>query len=557
LLRRSALSDGCSVMIAHSSIHSRAAIWAFLISLFVSGLAKGQAQAPVASSTVHGMVRDARGLPVPGATVFLRSEDGTQALTVRTTTDGSYVFSAVPLGSYTLRAEMAGYRVATLGSVALAEKQEKRIDLKLELASPASSPNPPEFFDEPRFAVAGVTDTTSLGGHGSDAVMRTRNALAKETAALGKPSAAGSQSSPPLSSLPSTEQTLREAADREPGSFDANRRIGTLLLGEDKAREALPYLERASQLDSGDYDNAYELALVRSALGDYERARTCAQALLARQDKAELHHLLADIEEKTSKPLEAVHEYQRAAELDPSESNLFDWGTELLLHHAPEPAIEVFSEGNRLFPRSLRMLVSLGVAWYAHGSYEEAARRLCEAADLSPADPVPYLFLGKIQRAESTPSDAVVEKLAQFARLHPENAMANYYYAVSLWKRRTAPDDNAELPQVRSLLQNAVRLDPKLGVGYLQMGILQAERNDLPGAISAYLQAIAASPRLEEAHYRLAQAYRRNGEKSKAQAELQLYNEIAKSAAGEIERERHDIKQFVYTLRNEPASTPP
>src|SRR2546430_13519862 len=46
-----------------------------------------------------------------------------------------------------------------------------------------------------------------------------------------------------------------------------------------------------------------------------------------------------------SDPLEAVRQYQRAAELDASEPYLFDWGAELLLHHAPEPAIEVFSKG--------------------------------------------------------------------------------------------------------------------------------------------------------------------------------------------------------------------
>ncbi len=554
-------------MIARASIHLRAASCVLLISLFVPALLRGQPQAPVGSAIVRGSVRDAHGLPLPSAIVSLRREDGTHALTGRTDSDGSYVFSAVLPGSYTLCAEMAGYSVTTLSSVALAEKQEKRIDLKLEAAGVSASPMPstaaPQFFDEPQFTVAGVTDTTSLGGHGSDTVVRTRNALSKDTAALGKAPLGNTSTgevshvgSPSVSSAAATEKTLREAAEREPGSFDANHRLGMLLLGDGKAREALPYLEQASELNSGDYANAYELALARCVLGDYERARTSAQDLLAHQDRAELHHLLADIEEKTGKPLEAVREYRRAAELDPSEPNLFDWGIELLLHHAPEPAIEVFNKGNRLFPRSVRMLVSLGVAWYVHGSYEEAARRLCEAADLSPADAVPYLFLGKIQSAEATPSDAVVEKLAQFARLHPENAMANYDYALSLWKRRKAPEDNSALPQVQSLLENAVRLDPKLGVAYLQLGILHAERNDLSGAISAYRQAIAASPRLEEAHYRLAQTYRLTGEKSKAQAELQLYNEIAKASAGETDRERHDIKQFVYTLRNDPAPMP-
>ena len=91
-------------------------------------------------------------------------------------------------------------------------------------------------------------------------------------------------------------------------------------------------------------------------------------------DQAELHHLLGDIEEKLGDPLEAVSEYQSAAELNASETNLFDWGAELLLHRAAEPAIEVFTKGNRLFPHSARMLVALGVAWYSNGSYDQAAQ---------------------------------------------------------------------------------------------------------------------------------------------------------------------------------------
>jgi tetratricopeptide (TPR) repeat protein len=482
----------CFGMIAHRSSHVRALICALVILFFVPSLLKGQSPSPGASATVQGFVRDAQGLAVPGATVALQSEDGKQALTTRTDSDGRYGFSAVSQGTYNLRAEMAGYREATLGSVTLAAGQEKRIDLRLEFAgaSLASSAKTPEFFDEPRFTVAGVTDTTSLGGHGSDTVLRTREALAKETGSLG----AASPATRTVSSN-ATAAELREEAEH-------------------------------------------------------------IRALMAHQDTADLHHRLADIDERTGKPLEAVHEYQRAAELDPSEPNLFDWGTELLLHRAPEPAMEVFTKGNRLFPRSVRMLVSLGVAWYTRGSYDEAARRLCEASDLSPADSAPYLFLGKIQSVEATPSEAIAERLARFVRLQPENAMANYYFAVSLWKGRKAPVETADLEQVETPLEKAVRLDPKLGTAYLQLGIVHAERNDLAGAISFYRQAAEVSPGLEEPHYRLAQAYRVTGEKSKAQAELQLYQETVKAAAGDVERERREVKQFVYTLRNAPATTP-
>ncbi len=338
---------------------------------------------------------------------------------------------------------------------------------KLAASKMPTSAAQPEFFDEPAFTVAGVTDTTNLGGHGSNTVVRTKEALAKDVVSLG--------------AAPVTKESAIKESPQSP----------------------------------------------------------------------------AQIEEKQGNPLQAVHEYQRAAETNPSESNFFDWGAELLVHHAVEPAIEVFSKGHRLFPDSARMLVGLGVAWYARGSYEQAALRLCEASDLNPGDPNPYLFLGKIQSVETTQSEGLVERLQRFARLQPENALANYYYALSLWKQRKNLDDTQTLVQVESLLQKSVRLAPKLGLGYLQLGILSSDRKDFPQAISYYQKAIDASPRLEDAHYRLAQAYRRIGEQSKAQQELQLYDQLSKQTAEEVERERHEVQQFVYTLRSPASASKP
>src|SRR4029077_9243874 len=131
---------------------------------------------------------------------------------------------------------------------------------------------------------------------------------------------------------------------------------------------------------------------------------------------------------------------------------------------------------NQLFPQSARLLVGLGVARYTNGSYYQAAPCLCPAAALNPNDPKAYLFLGKIQAVETTQSDCSSERLARFVKLQPDNALANYYYGVNLWKRRTGPDDTGTLRRAESHLKQAVKLDPTLGVGYLQLGILYFER---------------------------------------------------------------------------------
>lgn len=385
-----------------------------------------------------------------------------------------------------MRAGATGYNDAEIPSLFLGPQEMKTIDLALQPAkTPALSPaGKPAFFDQPQFTVAGVTDTTSLGGHGSDTIVRTRETLAKETVSLGKDSA---------------------------GSVPAR---------------------------------------------NYEPERDHLQALLAHQDEPELHHLLGDVQEKLGNSLEAVREYQRAAEMEPSESYLFDWGSELLLHHAPEPALEVFTRGNHLFPRSVRMLVGLGASWFARGSYDQAVERLCEASDLNPNDPVPYLFMGKMQSAETSPSEKVVEKLHRFFAQQPENSEANYYYAVGMWKLDEGQQDAARADRVEALLRNAIRLDPKYAAAYLQLGIVHSEQKN-PQAIADYQQAVQADPEMEEAHYRLAQAYRRMGDTAKAEAELQIYERVAKESEQKTERERHEIRQFVYTLRDQPPPQAP
>ncbi len=101
----------------------------------------------------------------------------------------------------------------------------------------------PEYYDQPAFVVSGVTDYRYRGGHGSDAVLCSTEALTAATASLKKEAASADSRGVNLS-----------PAGRE--------------------------------------------------------------------------HAKAEADEKRGNSLEAVHEYQRAAELDATEPNLFDWGLE-------------------------------------------------------------------------------------------------------------------------------------------------------------------------------------------------------------------------------------
>jgi tetratricopeptide (TPR) repeat protein len=527
-----------------------------LMPLFsMSGLS-AQSVEPAASANVQGTVRDADHHPVAGATVWLQSAGESSTPKVhRTHTDafGFYRFAAIEPGGYTLTAELMGQGRAKLQPLTLAKQTSTTLDLTLVPEPAGESKNQAEqlqFSDDIRFTVAGVTDTTNLGGHGSDTLVRNREAVAEAVASLSK-KAPGS----PQDVFSADEKSLRNAVLGNSDDFAANYQLGKLLAEAAKPQEAIQFLQRAAILAPGDFDNRYELVLAYARSGDYSHALSAGEELLALpkqspRQSAELHHLLGDAEEALGQALDAEREYAAAAQLDPNEPILFDWGADLLIHHAAEPAMEVFTDGNRRFPQSLRMLAGLGAAWYAMGSYDRAAESFCAASDLNPVDPTPYLLMGEMQAAESASSPALVERLARFARLQPQNSLANYYYALSLRKRRRSPDDVRNLDQVKSLLEKSVQIDPGLGLAYLELGSLYSERGDLPRAVSAYEHAVQATASLEQAHYRLAQLYRRTGETSKAHSELQLYQTISRKKAQDEDRKHHELQQFVYQLRD-------
>ena len=510
------------------------------------------------AASLRGYVRDSRGQAISAAIVSLRSSTGTQTLTIRTDANGAYRFSGLLGDVYTLRVVMAGYSEITLDPSVLGATETKQVDMTLVSTTEAASattlpPEKPQFFDEPKFTVAGVTEAMNAGGHGSDTTLHTTDSLAKDTVLLGGNSPNAPGRDPDSSARSREEESLRQAVDREPNNFDANRRLGKLLIEDGKTREALIYLERASRINRSDFETAYAVASAYADIGQYERARTEAQSLLVQPNKpsheqAELHRLLGEVYEKLGQPLDAVREYQRAAELNPEEPNLFSWGADLLLHRAYQPALEVFTKGNRMFPRSARILVGLAVTAYARGAYDEALQHLCDASDLDPTDAQLYLFIGRMQTVQSAQPSCVQEKLARFVALPPANALARYYYALSLLSHQENSADGQK--QVASLLKKAIELDPRLGAAYLQLGILYSDRGDSSEALAAYQKAVSADPKLREAHYRLARAYSREGEKSKAEAEFQLYRQLSKKAEEDTERQRREIQQFVYTLRD-------
>lgn len=311
-------------------------------------------------------------------------------------------------------------------------------------------------------------------------------------------------------SVAHTDGSLSDEVLLYPESFAANHRLGEYYLRQERLEAAIPYLEKARTLNRGDYTNSYDLALAYLRVGSLDKSWKLVNEMIGRQDAAELHNLLADVDEASGQVMEAAREYERAARMDPTEKNLFDLGSHLLNHQDFKAALTVFNYGIERFPKSARLRVALGVNYYSLGQYAEAVQALCQAVDLDPADTRPLDFLGKMSDLSPQYADEVTNHLATFAHNYPRNAAAEYYYALSLRKRATSPsktNDQAAEP----FLLRAVELNPDFTDAHYELGALYQDLQQDRKAIQQFEIAAKQRPAFLQAHYHLAQLYNKNG----------------------------------------------
>lgn len=354
---------------------------------------------------------------------------------------------------------------------------------------------------------------------------------------------------------PAAEQ-FRKSLQLDRTAYDANHDLGELYIQSGKLADAVPLLAAAQKANPASYNNGFDLVMAELQLGRLPQAKAAATGLMKQHETGELHDLLGQIDEKSGDYVAAANEYQAAAHLDPSEANLFDWGSEMLLHRTYEPAIEIFQDATRRFPNSPRLFVGLGLALYSRGRYDDAVNALLRAADLDPSDPRCYLFLSKAYDNSPSQAAAVTERFRRYAEEQPTNALAQYYYAISLWKAKRTGGSGVDLSTIEGLLKKSIALDDSLAEAHVQLGDLYDDQHQYEFSIPQYERALALNPGLSDAHYRLGIDYVHVGKKDLAQKELAVYQKLRAEHLSQIDKEHAEVRQFVYSAKP-PASSAP
>jgi hypothetical protein len=91
----------------------------------------GFAEAQSGTGSITGLVTDDTGGALPGVTITATNQNTNVNYTGVSNEAGNYTITAVPIGTYTIKAELSGFRTTTTTSFTLEAKQIARLDFKM------------------------------------------------------------------------------------------------------------------------------------------------------------------------------------------------------------------------------------------------------------------------------------------------------------------------------------------------------------------------------------------------------------------------------------------
>lgn len=323
------------------------------------------------SGVITGKALDANQNPISGITIHLLDSGGQESAVTKTDADGAYRFS-VPRGQYTLRTEGE----TAVHAVKIAVGAVAHLDLNVKQA---------EFFDEPQFTVAGVTDNTYRGGHGSDTVLRSAEDLTKATVSLAPKGSAGEDAERAGHPLEAVRE-LQRAAEADPSEVNLFN-WATELLNHRAPSAAMQVYEKGARLFPKSTRMMEGLAASEYQAGNYENA---AQWFFKATDLApentEPYLFLGRAKAREILASSGFRErMQRFAELKPTNAwaNYF-YGTALWTNGQAADARRCFEKAVELDSRMDAAYLALGIVLAAQKQSQEAIAAYQKAIDLNP-----------------------------------------------------------------------------------------------------------------------------------------------------------------------------
>jgi tetratricopeptide (TPR) repeat protein len=252
--------------------------------------------------------------------------------------------------------------------------------------------------------------------------------------------------------------------------------------------------------------------------GQYQQALAELDKLPSRT--ARWHLLRSKAYDGLHNPARAVEEAQLALDLDPRQESLHLHLAQIFLsRNTPQPAFEILSEAQELFPDSLLVRLGKGLALKELLRYDEAEKELLECLRRQSDLTLAFDALGSVYLSSKRFEDGL--QAAERYRQDNPNDFRGYYYVAAF-------RDGLKLdpPETEALLRRAIRMQPEFAAAHALLGKVLLDGERAQEAVRSLEEAIRLRPDYSPPHYHLAMAYRRLGRLDDAERASRLFSEL-------------------------------
>jgi len=291
------------------------------------------------------------------------------------------------------------------------------------------------------------------------------------------------------------------------------------------------------------YAVGYNLTLAYVRGQKYPEAIRAAQELTsAGKGKAELYNLLSEAHERNGQTIEAYNALRTATQLDPQDENNYLDLMALGVDHANfDLAFDIANIGLHNIPNSFRLVMQRGAVRAFQGQLTPALEDFERAAQLNPQSNMPYFAMCMaLMQTDQVPR--ALEILRGRLATHPDDYLL--LYALGESADRSGGSGLVSQEEALRALERSVQLNPNLSTSRIALGRIYLRRNEVDRAIPELEKALELDPTDLSPCYQLAQAFRRKGDKERAEQLMAKFEKFR-----DEDRERHINRNLLKLLR--------
>lgn len=258
--------------------------------------------------------------------------------------------------------------------------------------------------------------------------------------------------------------------------------------------------------------------------------RTLESAVASGMNDAKIYAALAEVYEADGHFENAIPAMRLAVQREPqNEAYHFRYGLLLTDSHAPGAGIVRLQEALKLFPKSARLWLALGIAQLTYGQNTEAESSFKQSLALDPKAVPALAYLG-VTYVERGLYDDAIRFYEQAIALNPQVATLHYLVADTMFR---VP--NGDTSRAEKYLKRALELDPNLAAAYLTWGKFYVRTNRYAEAAPLLERAVALQPDMIEAHYQLSRVLMKLKRTDEGKRELEIFKTLSEKQKAQNE----------------------